>query len=786
MPLAGFWSMKKSIFAFAAFLGSVSVAWAAAPAPLISLRAVHALTNADASLQLPVAFQATVVYSRAYENLLFVQDGDVAIFVRRPRGASLLAGDRVLVRGVTQESFRPIVIARDVTLLRHGDLPGPVPATFDRLIRAQLDSRLVTVHAVVRAADIVLSTAAPVRSALLGMLADGGEIKVTLDSDDAVAVKNLLDDEVDVTGVAAGVFDDKMQQTGVELHVSRLADIEIRKRAGGSPWSLPVTPMDQILAVYHVRNLTPRVRVHGTLTYYQPGSAIVLQDGSRSLWVATHTQEPLQIGDSVDASGFPDAHDRVLTLTGGEILDGHIPEPVAPPLRTWRELALWSSNSPDGHQNDLVSIEGQVAAEVREASQDEYVLMADGKLFTAIYRHPPSPAVLPAMKRIPPGSRIRVTGICMIVNASSASPGQEAPFDILLRSFDDVAVVARPPLLTVRNLILVVGLLLLAVVAATGWGWILNRKVGRQTAALSTRVAVEASRERAAALCEKQRSRILEDINGTEPLAGVLEQIVDLTSFRLDDAPCWCEVTDGARLGHCPAEPEKLRVIRAEIPARSGQPLGSIFAGLPADSHPGAFEADALSVGGKLATLAIETRRLYADLRHRSEFDLLTELNNRGSLDRLLDAMIEGARRKAGIFGLIYIDLDEFKQVNDVYGHKVGDLYLQEVALRMTRQLRPGDILARLGGDEFSALVPEVRCRAKVEEIALRLERSFDEPFAVEGYVLRGSASVGIALYPEDAATGDALLSAADAAMYVAKHIKHQVRQAQDNPWASA
>jgi diguanylate cyclase (GGDEF)-like protein len=83
-------------------------------------------------------------------------------------------------------------------------------------------------------------------------------------------------------------------------------------------------------------------------------------------------------------------------------------------------------------------------------------------------------------------------------------------------------------------------------------------------------------------------------------------------------------------------------------------------------------------------------------------------------------------------------------------------------------------MLARLGGDEFAVLLPLVHNRAEVEEIALRLERCFDGPFAVEGFVLHGSASVGIALYPQDAVTKDGLLSAADAAMYQAKNTKKQ------------
>jgi diguanylate cyclase (GGDEF)-like protein len=95
----------------------------------------------------------------------------------------------------------------------------------------------------------------------------------------------------------------------------------------------------------------------------------------------------------------------------------------------------------------------------------------------------------------------------------------------------------------------------------------------------------------------------------------------------------------------------------------------------------------------------------------------------------------------------------------------------------MKRQLRPHDTLARLGGDEFAALVPVVRSRAEVEEIAQRLERSFDEPFAIERLSLRGTASIGLALYPEDGASRDSLLNAADVAMYTVKKVRKQIAE---------
>jgi diguanylate cyclase (GGDEF)-like protein len=412
-------------------------------------------------------------------------------------------------------------------------------------------------------------------------------------------------------------------------------------------------------------------------------------------------------------------------------------------------------------------------AAVRRRLQDEYVVAADGELFSAIYRHPIAPAVTPAMKQIPLGSKVRITGICMLTNANPFE-GQ-VPFEILMRSFDDIAVVARPSMLNVRNLIFAVSGLILLVLAVSTWGWTMKSKVRTQTAALAVRIEAEAALERRMAKLEQGRSRILEDINGTRPLAEIIEQVTELATFRLQGAPCWCEIAGGARLGTYPQDPSQVRIAQLEIPGRAGQMLGRLYAGFDAASQPGADEEATLSAGAKLAALAIETRKLYADLRHRSEFDQLTDIHNRFSIEKYMISLIEESRETAGIFGLIYVDLDHFKQVNDFYGHRVGDLYLQQAADRMKRQLRSGDMLARLGGDEFAILLPMVGSRAHIEEVALRLERCFDEPFQVNGHTLRGSASVGTALYPEDGTSKDSLLSAADAAMYVTKHTRQQV-----------
>jgi diguanylate cyclase (GGDEF)-like protein len=754
--------MKRSILAFVFILAWTVAAQATPPTALTTLRQIHALSNGEGNKGFPVAFEATVTYVRSNESILFVQDEDVAVFVLiTPDVDFLRPGDRVRIKGKTSGSFNPIVIPDNVTVLHHGVLPNAVPATFGQLIKAQFDCRLVSVRGVVRSADVRPSGNGSSHSGQLQMLTESGRVEVNLDIDDARVLSDLLDTEVEITGASAGKFDDKMQLTGTVLYVPSMANVKVLARPSKSPWSVPVTPLDKILSVYNVHELTPRVRVQGTITYYEPGLALALQDGTKSLWIETNSMKPLRIGDRADVIGFTEHRYRLLSMVDAEIKDTGVYTPVAPRPSTWQELANWSPNRPDGHQNDLVSIEGTVAAEVRENTQDEYVLMSNERLFTAIYHHPATSGAIQAMKMIPLGSKIRVTGICTILDTRSVNPGNEVPFDILLRSFDDIAVVAEPSWMSIRNLIITASLLLAVVFVVGGWGWMLRKKVHQQTAILASMARLE-----------QRRSQILEKINGSDSLSGILKEITALVSAMLNGAACWCEMAGGATMGVCPPDHSALRVIQVQIPGRSGTTLGILFAALDPLAPPDARESETLSVGTRLAALAIETRRLYSDLRHRSEFDLLTDIPNRFAMEKFMGLRIEEARCGGSIFGLIYIDLDKFKPINDRYGHHTGDLYLQAVAQRMSKQLLGSDLLARLGGDEFAALISLKHGRFELEKIVARLQSCFLEQFSIDGHLIKGAASIGYALYPEDGATPDDLLKAADAAMYAVKNSK--------------
>lgn len=286
------------------------------------VQTLHKLTNAEARKRFPVRFEATVTYYRDYDTDLFVQDGDSAIYVDYRAGAPLLMGDRVVIQGKVQESFRPIVVADDVTVLHHGVLPKPIEVTAKELFSAQRDCLLATIHGTVRSAQMVWSAGR--RNLYMQVLIDGGYIDAAVNSDDASAVSRLMDSEVEVTGVVTSEFDQKMQLSGARLDVQSLADVRMLKPASGSLESLPVTPLQDVLSGYHIRDFSERVQVKGTITYYQPRRSVVLQSGAQSLWIVTQTDVPLQLGDVAYASGFPNVRNGYVTLDHAEVRDTHV------------------------------------------------------------------------------------------------------------------------------------------------------------------------------------------------------------------------------------------------------------------------------------------------------------------------------------------------------------------------------------------------------------------------------------------------------------------------------
>ncbi len=170
-------------------------------------------------------------------------------------------------------------------------------------------------------------------------------------------------------------------------------------------------------------------------------------------------------------------------------------------------------------------------------------------------------------------------------------------------------------------------------------------------------------------------------------------------------------------------------------------------------------------VADRTAELAIAT----SELRHRATHDDLTGLANRAAFwDRLAHRLSGDERRVSGP-AVLFLDLDDFKMINDTLGHAAGDQLLVDVAHRITAQLRVADTAARVGGDEFVVLLDDMASPQAAMVVAQRISDALREPFVYEGHNYSTKASIGVAVGSRELATADALVAAADTAMYDAK-----------------
>jgi len=164
-----------------------------------------------------------------------------------------------------------------------------------------------------------------------------------------------------------------------------------------------------------------------------------------------------------------------------------------------------------------------------------------------------------------------------------------------------------------------------------------------------------------------------------------------------------------------------------------------------------------------------EKKQAEEQIKHMALHDTLTDLPNRILyVDRLHQALAM-ARRQETSFGLLYIDLDHFKPVNDTLGHAAGDTLLKLAAQRMLECVRETDTVARVGGDEFAVVLPAVQSRQNATMVAEKIRKKLETPFEVNGKEVHISSSIGCAIYPYDGQDETTLTQSADQAMYTAK-----------------
>jgi len=195
-------------------------------------------------------------------------------------------------------------------------------------------------------------------------------------------------------------------------------------------------------------------------------------------------------------------------------------------------------------------------------------------------------------------------------------------------------------------------------------------------------------------------------------------------------------------------------------------------------------EIDTLrSINGRLLRQVAELTEREAQAQQQADRDGLTGLYNRRKLAELLETAVADALTHGQRVGVLFIDLDGFKGVNDAHGHSVGDKLLTTVASRIAARARTGDFVCRYGGDEFVVILPRVADMAAALQVADSIRNRVALPYRIDGTELQVSAAIGAAIYPDQAASSVELLELADESMYRVKmHAEDPLRAMQAIP----
>jgi PAS domain S-box-containing protein len=451
------------------------------PSVLTQVSDILKLRPEEAAQQLAVRLQGVITYADPEWRNGFFQDRGEAIYVDLdPVQKHVQSGQWVELTGRTSPGgFAPEVLSSGIEVLGRTNLPTPAQVDLEDLANGRFDSHWVEMEGLVRRVDELSGHAS------LSLMTPKGRFKAIIPGfENKPMPTHLIDALVSVQGACTSELNVRRQLSGITLHVPGLEQIKVLEPAPADPFAIGTTQIEAVATFDPDRFAGRRVKIQGVVTLRLIGGGFILQDGSGGMRVLTRQTNAVQLGDLVEAIGFPAIGDfsPYLEEAAFRILGTGLmptPKPV-----TAEQILLHGTNDAQ-----IVTLDAQLLQSVPRSANPQMVFQAGPIIFTAQLEPQARRQEIPDLES---GCRLRLTGVCSIQGGEGHEPQS---FRLLLRDGRDAHLLESPPYWTARRSFMLAGGMMLAVSAALAWVALLRRQVRNQTKLIRQKLEDEAALE---------------------------------------------------------------------------------------------------------------------------------------------------------------------------------------------------------------------------------------------------------------------------------------------------
>lgn len=486
-----------------------------------TVAAVRALTVAEMGQKIPVRLNGVVTFFDEALFSRFIQDQTAGIYLQFPTNIGppmLVPGQEVEVTGYASPGeFAPVVMVDRLLVGGEKKLPTAKPTTYEELATGTEDSQFVGITGIVRAVR------RPENSQYyqIEIATGGGRLLVYAKELPVARAEELLDSTVRVRGVCSTQFNHQRQLFAIRLMVPRPEDLKIEIPAPREPFAVPTRPIGSLLQFTPQETYGHRVKVAGTVIYFEPGSVMFLQDSNYGVEVMTRETTPLKPGDRVEALGFvaqgdytPHLQDAIYRkISGGE--------PVIPFKLTIDEALKGD------YDCRFIQVSARLIDRTQHGEEQFLILQDSNFIFQASLKLKADQDDFTFLEN---GSRVSVTGVCRIEPGEWEAGGnwRAKSFSLLLCSPSDVVVLEAPSWWTLKKVLWFAGGLGFMTLAAFVWVAVLRRKVAERTRELEEQIQKRQHAERTREI-EQERARVAHDLH--DDLGAGLTEVNMLTTL---------------------------------------------------------------------------------------------------------------------------------------------------------------------------------------------------------------------------------------------------------------